>query len=115
MHHATIASRRRIRSRRLLSLDDENPLDGVANLFDATIVLSVALMIALLARPMLRSEAQRGDATSQQLEAVAPERAELPSFRLSGQTVGGDGERLGVAYRLTSGEVICVTEEIDGK
>ena len=58
MRHANTASRLRIRSRRLLSLDDENPLDGVANLFDATIVLSVALMIALLARPMLRSDAR---------------------------------------------------------
>jgi hypothetical protein len=99
----------------LLSQDDENPLDGVANLFDATIVSSVALMIALLARPMLRNEGRSGDATSQQLEAVAGEREEMPRFRLSEQTVGGDGERLGVAYRLKSGEVICVTEESDGK
>jgi hypothetical protein len=84
-------------------------------LFDATIVLSVALMIALLARPMLLNDGQSGDATSRQLEPVAGERAEIPRFRLSEQTVGGEGERLGVAYRLTSGEVICVTEESDGK
>jgi hypothetical protein len=99
----------------LLFTADENPLDGVANLFDATIVLAVALMIALLARPKLL--AQPGDvaAGAPQLEAVASERTRLDRFRLSDRSVGGDGERLGVAYRLESGEVICVTEGNDGR
>lgn len=74
-------------------------------------MLSVALMIALLARPVLPRDAHDGDIAKGKLESVAGRREELPRFRLSGQTVGGDGERLGVAYRLQTGEVICVTEE----
>ena len=115
------ASERRTRShRRLLSTADENPLDGVANLFDATIVLSVALMIALLARPLLRAESLDESASADRaaqhqgiarLESVADRRERLERFRLSGQTIGGDGERLGIAYRLKSGEVICVAGE----
>jgi hypothetical protein len=91
--------------------DDENPLDGVANLFDATIVLSVALMIALLSPPLLRESSRAGNEPKQQLESIAGEPEEIPRLRLSGQTIGGDGERLGIAYRLKSGEVICVSEE----
>jgi hypothetical protein len=114
MPHATGASRQRARSRRLLQTADENPLDGVANLFDTTIVLSVALILALLARPMLPKNFD-GSKPAAALEIVDAERQKLERFRLSDQTIGGDGQRLGVAYRLESGEVICVTEQSDAE
>ncbi len=99
----------------MLFTADENPLDGVANLFDATIVLSVALMIALLARPLPRETLPARLEVAAQQEPVAAQREKLERFRLSDQTVGGDGERLGIAYRLSSGEVVCVTNELDSR
>jgi len=115
MDNLTNTSRRPTRGhRRLLSTADENPLDGVANLFDATIVLSAALMIALLARPLIGGASLGRLAGAAQREPVAEQREKLERFRLSDQTVGGDGERLGIAYRLATGEVVCVTGEADG-
>jgi hypothetical protein len=92
-------------------------------LFDATIVLSVALMVALLARPLMRvrSLEEKGITarTSQSpatpsLQAITRRGQKLERFRVSDQSVGGDGERIGIAYRLKTGEVICVTADSGG-
>lgn len=69
----------------------------MANLFDAGMVFAVALLVAMLGR----SNGER----------VVKQREELERFRASDSLLGGDGERLGTAYRLKSGEIVYVPSD----
>jgi len=91
-------TRRTKRARRLGASDDDDPLQGVANLFDLGIILALGFMLALLGHL---------DAASM---AIHDSAVQLTHFRTSDQTVGGDGARLGMAYRLKTGEVVYVPE-----
>jgi len=44
------------------------------------------------------------------MEAIKKELQQIVHYRVSEKKAGGDGERLGVAYRLKTGEVIYVPE-----
>jgi len=77
----------------------EDPAAGLLNLFDVWIAFAAALLLASL-----------GYSQGSRAEAIAKQRQPLPHYRESPQQAGGDGERLGVAYRLKSGEVIYVPE-----
>ena len=83
---------------------DDDPLAGVANLFDVAMVFCVALGVALILR------------APQLLNEIAPNQdqaqgEELKKFEYSERPAKGNGRRLGVAYKLESGEIICVTEK----
>jgi hypothetical protein len=82
------------------------------NLFDVWIAFAAALLLASLsygqlAKPTLDPEKM---AAAPDLQRIEKERQQLVHYRVSAQTAGGDGERLGVAYQLKSGEVIYVPE-----
>ena len=102
---------------RLLVGHDDDPLSGVANLFDAAMVFAVALMLAMAAHfrmPELLS-AQSDFAIVKHLgesnmEIIIRKGRKLEHYRISRQRLGGEGEKLGTAYRLKSGEVIYVPE-----
>jgi len=79
----------------------EDPGAGLLNLFDVWIAFAAALLLASLGYRQ---------AAHNRMENIDPQRRELPHYRVSEQSAGGDGERLGVAYRLKSGEVIYVPE-----
>lgn len=106
-------SRRRKGYQHLLSSDDHDPLSGVSNLFDVAMVFSVALLIALFARVPASELLSR---TSQEQPNTVPEEGDpLEKFQVGDREAGGRGERLGVAYRLPSGEVIYVPESQDSR
>jgi hypothetical protein len=99
---------------------EDDPLAGVASLFDVSVVFIVGLMITLfsvyrmgdLVDPqsevtMVRTDAQGGQ------EIIVKRGTEITAYRVSGTTVGGQGERLGTAYRLANGQVIYVPEGPD--
>ena len=104
--------------RRLLASHDDDPLTTVANLFDVAMVFSVALLLALVTRlplPELLSGEQEitilkhpGKAN---MEIIRRKGETLEHYRVTEQTLAGDGEKLGTAYRLTSGEVVYVPEK----
>jgi hypothetical protein len=100
---------------RLLDCDDHDPLAGVSNLFDVAMGFAAALLIALFGQlPASQLFGQRAAARFEpgvgQQAAVPPAGTRLERYRLGDREAGGRGERLGVAYRLSSGEVICVPE-----
>ena len=93
---STRSTRRGYRS--LLTELDDNPLTGVANLFDVAMVFAVAILIALVSH--------LDSPSAPDVEAV-----ELQRFEQSTETGSGEGVQLGMAYRLDSGEVVYVPNE----
>jgi hypothetical protein len=96
---------------------EEDPLAGIANLFDVSVVFIVGLMISLfsvyrmgdLVDPDSEVTMVRTNAQGQQ-EIIVKKGTEITAYRLSGETTTGDGERLGTAYRLANGQIIYVPE-----
>lgn len=96
---------------------EEDPLAGVANLFDASIVFIVGLMITLFSvynmGDLMSGQGEitmvRTDARGQQ-EIVVKKGQTIKAYKLSGETGRGNGERLGAAYRLANGQIIYVPD-----
>ncbi len=96
---------------------EEDPLAGVANLFDASIVFIVGLMITLFSvynmGDLMSGQSEvtmvKTDAKGQQ-EIVVKKGQTIKAYKLSGATGTGNGERLGAAYRLANGQIIYVPD-----
>jgi len=108
------------RRRNRLILDEEegeDPLSGVANLFDAAMVFAVALLVALVISasvPELLNPT--ADITvvknpgQENMQVIIKKGREIKVMNMTEQVAGGQGRKLGTAYRLTTGEVIYVPE-----
>lgn len=94
----------------------DDPLEGVANLFDLGIVFALGFMVALVASLGLPELLQDQDLTlvknpgSPQMQIIRKHGRTIDRYRVSHDQLGGEGERLGVAYRLSDGQVIYVPE-----
>jgi hypothetical protein len=96
---------------------EEDPLSGVANLFDVSLAFIVALSVALFSMFGARSlfDAQSSwtlthRAADGSLEVVRKDGREIKVERVTDRQLSGDGDRLGVAYKLADGRVIYVPE-----
>lgn len=99
--------------------DEQNPMTGVANLFDVAMVFSVALLVALVMSyhlPELLSANE--DITivknpgKQDMKIVIKDEGQpIEVLNMTDDIGGGTGEALGTAYRLADGRVIYVPEE----
>lgn len=102
------------RFRGLLDSQESDPLSGVANLFDAALVFSVCLIFALLARmekPSMEGAMRVTESESGELEFIQDDGEKLDRYRVTDNVTGGSGHRLGVTYRLKTGEIVYVPEE----
>ncbi|MFY1112665.1 MAG: DUF2149 domain-containing protein [Methanosarcinaceae archaeon] len=98
--------------------EDQNPLTGVANLFDVAMVFSVALLVALVMSyqlPELLNPEE--DITivknpgAQDMKIIIKEKGQpIEVLNMTDNIGGGTGEALGTAYRLADGRVIYVPE-----
>lgn len=104
--------------RRLLESHDDDPLTSVANLFDVAMVFAVAVLFASITHfqlPKLLYE--QDDVTllknpgEVNMEIMHLKGKELEHYQMTKQTLGGEGEKLGTAYRLKTGEVVYVPED----
>jgi hypothetical protein len=91
---------------------EDDPSAGLVNLFDVWIAFAVALLLAIVSYDSVARKAPSPTAAdgAPEMEAVTEQGNKLDRFRASTETKGGDGERLGTAYRLKSGEVIYVPD-----
>ncbi len=96
-----------------------DPLVGVVNLFDASMVLVVALLLALAGADSLAEIAARmsqKDITivtnpgKPDMEMIVKRGERMEKLEASELQGAGKGTRLGIAYRLESGEVVYVPE-----
>lgn len=101
----------------LADAEDEDPLAGVANIFDVSVVFIVGLMITLFSVYRIGdlvdpdSEVTLVKTNADGLsEIIIKEGTEITAYELTGETLGGQGERLGTAYRLADGQVIYVPD-----
>lgn len=99
----------------------EDPLSGLANLFDAALVFIVALFIAFMATfKMLDFFDPESDLTIMkknegQWQIITKKGKEIKVRKVTDEKIGGDeGMRLGTAYQLKSGQIIYVPEETGG-
>jgi hypothetical protein len=88
---------------------------SVANLFDAAIGFAAALLVAVAVRGAFQLGTTASAETNDrpQRDVISESRAPLARYRESAGLVAGEGERLGMAYRLKSGEVVYVPETSD--
>ena len=90
---------------------DQDPLQGVANLFDLGIVFSLAFFLAMIVR--MEKSLITGDGKNEsgmKSEIIKKNRKKAKKFKESKDSLSGEGERLGTAYRLESGEIIYVPD-----
>lgn len=95
----------------------EDPLAGIANLFDVSVAFIVALLIALFtlfsAQTLLDPNSsvtlvkQSPDGTT---EIITKRKHSIRVQKVTDKKLSGEGRRLGTAYRLPNGEVVYVPE-----
>lgn len=93
-----------------------DPLDGLVNLFDLGIVLSVAFLLAALSSLKLddiltneKVEVIRNTSKGQQI--ITRQGQKVTRIQLQpGQKVVGRGDRIGSVYRLNDGRVVYVED-----
>jgi len=97
---------------------DEDPLAGIANLFDVSVAFIVALLIALFAlfssgklldknaKVTLVKQTENGE-----MEIITKQGAQIKVQKVTDRTLSGQGIRLGTAYRLANGQVVYVPDE----
>jgi hypothetical protein len=101
------------RKHRKWELTDVDPTSGLINLFDIWMVFAVALLLALIQTGALQTAAAKSSAP----DKSQPDRAQIDSrkahvtkMRLTQDQLTGEGQRLGTAYRLKSGELVYVPD-----
>lgn len=108
------------RHKRVISHNDplEDPIAGVANLFDASVVFIVSMMIALfMAYNMMdlldpKSEVTITKKTADgKIEMMNKKGKEIKVSKVTDKELAGSGERLGTAYQLENGKVVYVPEK----
>ncbi len=105
-------------SARARSRDDRagDPLDGLVNLFDLGIVLSVAFLLAALSSLDLTSaitgKAQSSDPATRPADTVVSGKDDkVKEVRIEpGEKVVGRGEAIGTVYELSDGRTVIVRE-----
>ena len=96
----------------------EDPISGVANLFDASVVFIVSMMISLfMAYNMLEMLDPNSELTiikknqEGQLEVIVKKGKEVRVQKITDKNLTGEGVRLGTAYQLKDGRVVYVPED----
>lgn len=99
---------------------EEDPLAGIANLFDVSVVFIVGLMLTLFSVYRMsdlvdsKSEVTMVKTNAQgEREIIVKKGKQITAYKVTGRTAAGNGERLGTAYRLSNGQVIYVPEGPD--
>ncbi len=104
-----------------LTDDDCDPLSGLINLFDAAMVFAVALMVAFVIQSRMTEFLTAEDVTyvknagKPDMEIIVKKNNKVSRFKSEKTTGSGRGERVGIAYRLESGEIIYVPEGKNGE
>ena len=101
-----------------LDRDDEaDPMSSLVNLFDVAMVFAVALMVAFAIQSRMTEFLTSEDvslvknAGKKDMEIIVKKKNRITRYKSEKADGSGRGVRVGVAYRLESGEVIYVPEE----
>ncbi len=99
-------------------LADNDPLSGVANLFDLGLVFIVGLLLALFGAFRLQELLQQDskltitkESASGEMEIIIKDGKKIEAMKVSKEQAKGRGQRLGTAYRLENGSMVYVPED----
>jgi hypothetical protein len=96
--------------------EDINPVTGLLNLFDAAMVFAVALMVAFAIQSRMTEFLTAEDVTyvknagKPDMEIIVKKDNKVSRYKSDRSSGSGKGERVGIAYRLETGEIIYVPE-----
>ncbi len=96
---------------------DNDPMAGVANLFDLGLVFIVGLLIALfgayhiedLLSPTSELTIVKESANGQ-MEIISKKGKKIDAMKVTREKAKGRGERLGTAYKLENGSIIYIPD-----
>ena len=96
----------------------QDPMSGVANLFDVAMVFAVGLMVAIVSAYHLHEIFSADDLTMiknpnqpGKMEIITKKGKEIKVKKLTKEMAQGQGMRLGIAYKLRDGRFVYVPEE----
>lgn len=98
-------------------LSDNDPLTGVANLFDLGLVFIVGLLMALFGTyhldDLLREDSEitiTKQSANGEIELIFKKGKKIEAMKVTKEKAQGKGQRLGTAYRLEDGSMIYIPE-----
>ena len=98
-------------------VDTGDPMEGVGNLFDVSVVLIVAMLFALFsAFNMMDLFDSKSNVTlikqndQGEMQIITKKGKEIKVQKVTDRSMSGQGTRLGTAYELENGKVIYVPE-----
>jgi len=96
---------------------DDDPLTGVANLFDVGLVFIVGLIVTLFSAYHLQDLfSEKSELTimkqneNGQMEIITKKGKKIKAVKVTSEKTRGQGERLGTAYRMEDGSMVYVPE-----
>ena len=99
------------------ALSENDPLTGVANLFDIGLVFIVGLIVTFFTAYHLQDLlSEKSEITllkmskNQEMEIITKKGKKIKALKVSKQKSQGRGERLGVAYKLEDGTMVYVPD-----
>ena len=102
----------------LLKSRHEEPLNGVANLFDVSLVFIVALLLTLMSTYQVLdffnpdSEITVMKKVKDQWRIITKKGKDIKVKKVTDRRIGGDqGFKLGTAYQLKNGKIVYIPEE----
>ncbi len=110
------------RKRKWEEIAEDDPAAGLLNLFDLWMVFAISLLLTMVTYYNLPElVTQRSKVTiiknpgEKNMEIIRKDGVRIDRYRVTTQKLGGEGEKLGTAYRLKTGEVVYVPEEPEPK
>ena len=96
--------------------EEHDPMSGLVILFDVAMVFAVALMVAFVIQSRMTEFLTAEDATfvknagKPDMEIIIKKDNKVTRYKSEKAEGTGKGQRVGIAYRLESGEIIYVPE-----
>jgi hypothetical protein len=99
-------------------LGDNDPMSGVANLFDIGLVFIVGLIVTIFAAYHLQELfSEKSEFTimkkneNGEMEIITKKGKKIKAIKVTKNKSKGHGEKLGIAYRLEDGSMVYVPED----
>jgi hypothetical protein len=95
---------------------DSDPLSGMANLFDLSMVFAVALMVAMVVHFRMSEFLTQENVTivknpgKENMEIIIKDGKKIERYKGTAESGEGKGRKVGVAYELENGQIIYVPE-----